>query len=91
MGPIMETILILVIVVLAATIVALLVTNLRRRDTPQGTLLKSWTADQLSQLTDAQLEAVRLWAWAERVGWKTVALNVELGKDFPIARKEIEQ
>jgi len=65
--------------------------HIHRRTKPsavaQGFRLKGQVAEQLLPLTPEQHEAVRLYAWAEQVGWEIVAQNVLTSEDFPLTKK----
>ena len=61
-----------------------------RRPDPQTESVRRWVALQLSELPPAQKEAVELFAWAAKSGWPVVAHNVNLGSDFPNAKKAIQ-
>lgn len=78
-------------VVLACTLAgaALLYFKTRppRAATPAERQLKIWVAEQLSTLSPEQTEAVHLFAWASKQGWRTAVENVQLGSEYPLAKK----
>jgi hypothetical protein len=87
----MFTAVIVLSILLAVLLVSLIVVYLKSRPpraaTPAEQRLKVWTAEQLSMLTPEQSEAVQLFAWASRQGWRTAVENVQLGSEYPLAKK----
>lgn len=67
--------------------------HLGKRFTPkamaQGQRLKIMTAEMLLPLSPQQHEAVRLFAWADQIGWARVATQVLKTDDFPLTKKEL--